>query len=225
MTRPHFTRSALIALSVSFCACSHDATFRLRSGSVVVGAPQNHDASQVRVRTADGAVSVNRCEIDDVFHPGRGAAITGATIAGLSALMIPSFTERDNGSVLVPVVPLAIGAAIGLWGLVTWSDSAEATGEHHLPCATGERPELWNDLDASESSEQFPDEEDDKDDKDEDDDEDEIAPPTVTEDAEDALPSVDVVPADGVPDPRGRETWETQEELEAEEDSLLPDTY
>jgi hypothetical protein len=117
-------------------ACGYSATYRMRNGSTIIGEAESHSATHVRVQTSGGSVSIDRCDIDDVFHPGRGAAITGGVIAILSGLIVASVADNRNDAYVVPLVPLAVGGGLGIWGLSTWYGSAERTGEHHLDCAS-----------------------------------------------------------------------------------------
>jgi len=143
------------ALLLAGAGCSRHAVFRMKNGSEITGRATGHDARFVRVDTDAGIVKVDKCELDDVFHPGVGAAVTGTVflvegaIFTSIAFLAPVREERRSEGLRIQLIKdedvkdvflvwgisnLLVGLATAGWGYPAYAESVEATGAHHVQC-------------------------------------------------------------------------------------------
>lgn len=145
----------LIAITVvasQVVACGTQTTFRLRSGPELRADVAGRIDNTLYLRTGYGKRTVNACDVVEVGHPGKAAAITGISLLGVGLLLLvatvgaSSFNDDDRhdssdtvaGGVYSAAL-FATGGALAGWGFTQWNGSAERTGD--LPATQCDRSE------------------------------------------------------------------------------------
>ncbi len=139
----------VIIANSTLAACGGATTFGLRNGITTTGYAVESDSATVTVQTSHGEIrTLNKCEIESVDFPGRGAAITGVVLAGIGAAVLATgLSPRDEDpersrALVIDSIPLLLagGGLLG-WGATTWTTSSNHIGAlPGEPCGSVETP-------------------------------------------------------------------------------------
>jgi hypothetical protein len=145
----------LIAIAIaasSLAACSTQTTYRLRSGHEVRGEITGRIGNTIEIRTESRprTIEVDVCDVVDVDHPGKAAAITGTVLLGVGAAVLGTTiaaVATDTGSMRhgIARAVLATGGAASAalivpggvlagWGYTYWSDSKSEAADLKAGC-------------------------------------------------------------------------------------------
>lgn len=112
-------------------ACGSSATVRTHDGRVYEGKLHDGGPGVVAVGQTELAVA----EIDDIDHPGNGAAVAGGVLTTYGviniAVGVPHCDEQGAAFCLGVFLPAAVGVPMLGWGYITWQGSREEAHEYH----------------------------------------------------------------------------------------------
>ncbi len=141
--------ATVVVASSMLGACGGATTFGLRNGVTTRGYAVESDSATVTVQTSHGEIrTLNKCEIQSVAFPGRGAAVTGIVLAGIGAAILATGLspngddpERSRALVIDSIPLLLAGGGLLGWGATTWSTSSSRIGAlPPEPCDDVETP-------------------------------------------------------------------------------------
>jgi hypothetical protein len=117
-------RTVLLA-AILVTGCSTSATLMGPDGSTVLqGRLERSDGGGYYVRSADQQVHrVDRATVDDIDHPGNGAALAGMAWLAGSAFSVPLVGGEHWPIAAAYALP---GAVLAGWGLYQWVRSVRA---------------------------------------------------------------------------------------------------
>lgn len=142
--------ATVVVTNSMLVACGGATTFGLRNGVTTRGYAVESDSATVTVQTSHGEIrTLNKCEIQTVAFPGRGAAVTGIILAGIGAAVLATGLsprndqdpERSRALVIDSIPLLLAGGGLLGWGVTTWTTSSSRIGAiPPEPCDEVETP-------------------------------------------------------------------------------------